>query len=248
MHPVIVKLGPLTIYSYGLLVALGFIIATFLAAKQAARINVPEDKVTTLSLLILISGIIGARACYILLNIKDYIANPVEIIMLMHGGLVFYGGAIFASIAAVVYIKISGLSIPGTADLLSPYIALGHSIGRIGCFLNGCCYGKPASGPFTAVFQDGIPRIPTQIYSSLLLLLLFIFLRVCFKYRKFKGQVFFSYLIFYSAGRIFIENFRGDNTPVILNLTFSQLISAGMFIIGIAGYFIAKEIQWKKAR
>jgi len=243
MHPVIIKLGPFTIYSYGLLIALGFIIATFLAAKQAARVNIPEDKITTLSMLILISGIVGARACYILLNIKDYIANPVEIIMLTHGGLVFYGGAIFASITAVIYIKRAGLSVLGAADLLSPYIALGHSIGRIGCFLNGCCYGKPASGPFVLVFQDGIPRIPTQIYSSLLLFLLFIFLSICFRYRKFKGQVFFSYLIFYSAGRVIIENFRGDNMPVILNLTFSQLISAGIFIIGIAGYFYKLKSQ-----
>jgi len=248
MHPVIVKFGPLTIYSYGLLVASGFIIATFLAAKQAARIGIPEDKITTLSLLILISGITGARVFYILLNIKDYISNPVEIIMLMHGGLVFYGGAIFAFIAAVIYIKRAGLSVLETVDLLAPYIALGHSIGRIGCFLNGCCYGKAASGPFGVVFQDGISRIPTQIYSSLLLLLLFIFLSICFKYRKFRGQVFFSYLIFYSVGRIFIENLRGDNMPVMLNLTFSQLISIFMFIIGAAGYFIVKGKIWKRTR
>lgn len=243
MHPIIAKFGPITIYSYGLLVAAGFIIATLLASRQAVKFGIPQDKIVNLSLAVLISGVIGARIFYVLLNLKDYMLNPLEIIMITHGGLVFYGGAIFAFLAGAIYIKKSGLSILNTGDLIAPYIALGHSIGRIGCLLNGCCFGKPASGPLGVVFQDGIVRIPTQIYSSLYLLALYMFLRACLRYRRFKGQVFFLYLSLYAVGRVFIENLRGDNIPAIFNLTFSQVVSIVIFIVGAVGYFI-----WNKTK
>ncbi|MDD5449589.1 MAG: prolipoprotein diacylglyceryl transferase [Candidatus Omnitrophica bacterium] len=240
MHPIIGRLGPVTIYSYGLLVALGFILGTLLASGRAHKFDIPADKIGNLSLIMLISGIIGARLFYIFLNLKDYILNPAEIFMITHGGLVFYGGAIFAFVAAVIYVKLSRLSVLNTGDLLAPYIALGHSIGRIGCLLNGCCFGRPTSGP-GIIFGDGVIRIPTQIYSSLLLLCLFLILRYLSDSREFKGQVFFLYLILYSAGRVFIETLRGDNSPVILQLTFSQLISMAIFAAGIAGYFICRR-------
>lgn len=237
MHPIIARLGPITIYSYGFMLALGFIVGSLLAARQAARFNISQDKIINLSLVILISGVIGARVLYVLLNLKDYVLNPLEIIMVTRGGLVFYGGAIFAFLASLIYMKRAGMSVLDTADLVSPYIALGHSIGRLGCLLNGCCFGKPTSSQFGIVFQDGIVRIPTQVYSSLSLLFLYMFLRVCLRCRAFKGQVLFLYLIFYSTGRVFMENFRGDSPPVIFGLTFSQIVSIAIFVIGVAGYF-----------
>lgn len=227
MHPILFKLGPITIYSYGLMVALGFIIGTMLAAKTAVRFSIPQEKITTLSLVLLISGIIGARIFYIALNIQDFKSNPIEMVMITHGGLIFYGGAIAAFLSGMAYIKISKLPIFDTLDLVAPYIALGHSLGRIGCFLNGCCFGKHG--------------MPTQIYSSVCLLLLYIFLRFCLQYRKFKGQIFFLYLVLYTSGRFFMEFLRGDNPLFIFNLTFSQVISAIVFIIGVALYFIKKQ-------
>lgn len=241
MHPILFELGPLTIYSYGLMVALGFITATFLASRLASQFNISQEKITMLSLVILISGILGARIFYVSLNIKDFLLDPIEIFMVNHGGLVFYGGAIFAFAAALAYIKRAKLTILDTADLVSPFIALGHSIGRIGCLLNGCCFGKPTSSPFGIILKDGISRYPTQIYSSLYLLMLYGFLRICLRYRQFKGQVFFSYLVFYSTGRFFIEFLRGDNAPVILNLTFSQVVSLIIFGCGIFGYCIKRD-------
>jgi phosphatidylglycerol---prolipoprotein diacylglyceryl transferase len=240
MHPIIFDFGPLTVYSYGLMVALGFIIATLLAAREAEGFNIPKDKVINLSLVILISGIVGARLFYVLINIKEYLSDPLEMVMVTHGGLVFYGGAIFAFFSGLVYVKMSRLSVLDVADLISPYAALGHSIGRIGCFLNGCCFGRPTLSPLGVAFQDGIVRIPTQIYSSVYLLFLYIFLRVCLRYRRFGGEVFFLYLIFYSTGRIFIEYLRGDNAIFIYGLTFSQLISLGVFLAGVSGYFLKR--------
>ncbi len=247
MHPIIAKFGPLTIYSYGLLVAAGFIVGALLAARHAPRMGLSPDKIITLVLVILVSGILGSRIFYVLINIKDYLANPLEIVMLTHGGLVFYGGAISAFCAALIYIKKAGLPLIDTFDLLTPFIALGHAIGRIGCFLNGCCYGKPVSGWFGIAFEDGITRIPTQIYSSLLLLCLFIFLRMRLDKRKFAGQVFYLYLIFYSTGRVLMEFLRGDNPAVFLKLTFSQLVSLAIFIISLAGYMIKRGI-WTRTR
>lgn len=239
MHPIIFQFGPITLYSYGLLVATGFIIGTLLASREAGALNIPPEKIINLFLAILISGIIGARLLYVILNIKDYASNPVEIIMVTRGGLVFYGGAMSALIISVFYIKRAGLKFFDVADLIAPYIALGHSIGRIGCLLNGCCYGKPAAGAAGVIFRDGIVRTPTQIYSSLYLLFLYIVLRVCFKYRRFQGQVFFFYLILYSIGRVFIEHLRGDNPVFAFGLTFSQILSVAVFGIGFLGYLLS---------
>ncbi|MCM8782705.1 MAG: prolipoprotein diacylglyceryl transferase [Candidatus Omnitrophica bacterium] len=246
MHPIFLKLGPITLYSYGLMVAIGFITATILASRTAKIFGVPPDNISTLSLAILISGVIGARLLYVLLNLKDFLSSPFEIFMVSHGGLVFYGGAISALFSGLVYLKIVKLPIWDIADIISPYIALGHSIGRIGCFLNGCCFGKPTISFFGIMFGDGIVRHPTQIYSSVFLVFLYMFLRTSLQFRQFKGQIFFSYLIFYPAGRFFIEFLRGDNPIVVFNFTFSQIISLGIFIFGVGAYWFG--YKWNKRR
>jgi phosphatidylglycerol:prolipoprotein diacylglycerol transferase len=237
MHPTIFQVGPITVYSYGLLVAAGFIIGAFLAARHAPKMGLSPDKIINLALIILLSGILGSRILYVLLNLRDYLADPLEVIMLTHGGLIFYGGALAAFLAAIIYVKSAGLPLMDTADLLAPFIALGHAVGRIGCLLNGCCYGKLISGW----------RIPTQACSSLLLLCLFIFLRARLDSRKFAGQVFYLYLILYSAGRIVMEFLRGDSQAFLMGLTFSQAVSAVIFIIALSAYTI-KGRTWSRAR
>ncbi|MCX5716696.1 MAG: prolipoprotein diacylglyceryl transferase [Candidatus Omnitrophica bacterium] len=236
MHPILAKIGPLTLYSYGLMVALGFIVGALLASRLAPRFGIPPEKITTLSLVILLSGIFGARLLYVLLNIKDFIPDPLEALKLSHGGLAFHGGAFAAFIFGLIYVKRARLPLWDTLDLLSPYIVLGHAIGRIGCFLNGCCYGKPYTGITAVVFGDGTARYPTQIYSALLLILLYCILRFFLQRRRFKGQVFFLYLMLYSAARFFVEFLRGDNTLFLPGLTVAQVISIAVFITGIAGY------------
>jgi len=245
MHPILFKIGPITVYSYGFMVAIGFIIAAFLAARRAKGLNIPEEKITTLALLILLSGIIGARVFYVLMYLDEYVSNPLEILMVTHGGLIFYGGAIFAFLAGVCYIKLSKLPFLDTADLISVYAALGHAIGRIGCFLNGCCYGMPVSGSFGVIFQDGVIRFPTQLLSFLYLFSVYIFLRLFLKHKHFSGQVLFLYLCLYSAGRFFVEFLRADSPPVIYGFTISQVISLIIFGCGIIGYVIRK---WTKKR
>lgn len=240
MHPILFKFGVVTIYSYGLMVAMGFVVATALALRAAKIFDISPDRISNLSLVILISGIVGARIMYVMLNAGDFVSNPLEVFMVWHGGLVFYGGAIFAFFSGLVYLKNSKTPVLGAADVIAPYVALAHCLGRIGCFLNGCCFGRPTKTFFGIVFQDGVKRYPTQIYESVYLLFLYMFLRACLQFRRFKGQVFFSYLILYSAERFFMESLRGDSPVFFFRFTFSQVVSVAVLIFGICGYSLKK--------
>jgi phosphatidylglycerol:prolipoprotein diacylglycerol transferase len=240
MHPVICTWGPFTIYSYGLMLALAFIVGSTLAAMQAKRQNLEADIIFNLSFAIVISGIIGARLFYVITNLKDYLKNPLEIIMLQHGGLSWFGGLILGSIAGIAYIKNRKLPLLKTLDLMMPFVALAQAIGRIGCLFNGCCFGKPSEfGLYFPVHKQIL--IPTQLYSSLLLVFIFIVLRAIQDKPHRAGQIFFAYLALYSLKRFFIEFWRADNPAIIFNLTLFQVLSIVLFCIALAGLFLLKK-------
>lgn len=219
MHPEICKIGPFTVYSYGLMLAIAFIAGSTLACKQARKENISPEMVFNLSFLLLICGILGARLFYVVENLRYYIKNPLEIIMLQYGGLAWFGGLIAAVIAGAVYLKIKKLSVSRMADLIVPFVALGQAIGRIGCFLNGCCYGYTV--------------IPTQIYSSFLLLVIFVILRFLQERPHKEGTIFLSYLFLYSLKRFFIEFLRADNPVVLWGLTLFQLLSIVGLLVSV---------------
>lgn len=226
MYPILFEIGPLKIYSYGFMVAVAFILGAYLARLEAAKQDVEPDVIINLSLVLAISAILGARLLYVLQNLKFYIEYPGAIFMLQRGGLSFYGGLILATISAVIFLKRQRLSVIKIFDIVCPYLALGQAIGRIGCFLNGCCYGRPA---------ENIGRHPVQLYASFNLLVIFVILRI-FQDRKakknyFPGEVFLLYCLLYSVSRFFMEYLRGDNLPLWANLTLHQLISAVIFIV-----------------
>lgn len=232
MHPLICKIGPFTIYSYGVALICAFLVSSFLAQEKAKTIGISSEIIFNLSLMVLIFGIIGSRLLYIIFNFDYYIKNPQEIIKLWHGGLSWFGGFFLGSIAAIIYIRKKGLSVYKTLDLLIPFLALGQSIGRIGCLLNGCCYGKESSwGLYFPV--HGRLLIPTQIFSSLSLLFIFIILRI-FQERPHKdGEVFFAYLTFYSTKRFLIEFWRADNKIMVFGLTYFQIISVIILFLSV---------------
>jgi len=141
-----------------------------------------------------------------------------EIFMIHHGGLVFYGGLLGASLAGIIYIRVRQLPLWKVADILAPSIALGYVFGRIGCLLNGCCYGRICDQPWAIRFPSehgthGQPVHPTQIYDSLLNLGLYLALAWLYRRKKFDGQVFAAYLMCYAVTRSFVEMFRGDYPP-----------------------------------
>ena len=232
MLPEICKIGFFTIYSYGLMLVLAFFVCTYLASLQAKKEQIDPEKIFNLCFYIFISGIIGSRVFYLLNNARFYLRHPLEIIMLQHGGMAWFGGLIFGTAAAIITIKKNKIDLLKTLDLLVPFIALGQAIGRIGCLLNGCCYGRVSKfGIYFEVFNQVL--IPTQLYSSLLLLLIFIILRFMQDRKHLPGQIMCSYLLLYSMKRFFIEFFRNDSPKIFYGLTLFQLLSLGMFIAAL---------------
>jgi len=218
MHPILLELGPVTLKSYGVFVALGFFVAFSLLYGEARRKNFYPDKILDLELVILAFGIIGARLLHVLVNFDFYGKNLLDILFVWRGGLAFYGGFILAILAAWVFILKNRMPLWKTADFIAPYMALGHAIGRIGCFLNGCCYGKEG--------------YPVQLYSSLALLSIFVILKLIQNRPHFAGSVFALYLLLYSTARFLIDFLRGDNPLYAFGFTISQLICFAIFAFG----------------
>jgi len=249
------KWGPLTITWYGILVASGFLLGLWNASRRALRQNMKPEAIFDCGSWLLIGGVVGARAVYvasywpdILEAARNHHHSPwVEVFMVQHGGIVYYGGLIGASLAGMVFAWRKGLALLKLADILAPSVALGSFVGRWGCLMHGCCYGRPTDLPWGIQFpaghpshlvDDGLPHYlhPTQIYDSLLNLGLFAGLAWFYKRRKFDGQVFALYLVCYAVLRSAVECFRGDYPPADLVggwITPAQLVSAGTLAIGL---------------
>lgn len=222
MHPIAFRLGWLTIHWYGVMVALAFLAGLWTASRRGLRDGIPPEKIIDLGPWLILGGILGARVLYVISYWKDQFAGkPLgEIFMVWHGGLVFYGGLVGASLAGIHYLRRKKLPLWKVADVVAPSIALGYVFGRIGCLLNGCCYGRYCALPWAIRFPEGhethlagspaTPVHPTQIYESLLNLGLYAALAWLYRRKKFDGQVFGAYLVGYAVLRSFVEMFRGD--------------------------------------
>lgn len=238
MHRILLDIGPFTIYSYGLMVALAFLLSTFLILKDARRYGFSRDDVFDCLIAILIGGIIGGRILFVVLNGEYFARYPLKVFMLNEGGLAIQGAILVAVLAGALMTRIKKLPFWKGSDLVAPYIALGQSIGRIGCFLNGCCYGRATEGPLSVTFPgDTVARIPVQLYSSAFLLLIFIVLLSLRDKKPFNGYLFTMYLVLYSFFRFFMDFFRGDDLVSWGGMTLSQLISVGMFSCGVIMFF-----------
>ena len=217
MHPILLQVGSLKLYTYGLFVALGFIIAIWFTKRNARFYGVPDQMVSDLFLTVLISALAGARILYVLINIDAYRDNFLDIFKIWNGGLVFFGGFIGGALGAIIFLRIKKMDIWKTADVISPGLALGHSVGRFGCLFAGCCYGKSCSLPIAITFTNpdslaplNIPLHPTQLYMIASNFVLFLILLAIQRRKRFNGMVFLSYIMLYSAFRSIIEFFRGD--------------------------------------
>ncbi len=242
MHPVLFNIGSITLYTYGLFVGLGFLASITFAGRRAAARGIAREDMTDLFFVILISSIIGARLLYVLLNFKEFTTDPLSIFKIWTGGLVFYGGFIAALISAHIYIKKKGLPLAETADIIAPAIALGHATGRVGCFFAGCCYGRQCDLPWAVTFENPdslaplfISMHPTQLYSVVSNLLLFIILILMDKRKKFEGLTFWLYIFLYGIFRSFVEMFRGDprGNFILDFLSVSQGIGLSMSFAGL---------------
>lgn len=217
MYPVLFKIGPWAVRSYGVFVALAFFTAFSLLLGEARRKKFYPDKILDMEFYMLVFGLLGARALHVVANIDFYAVNPTEVFAIWRGGLAFQGGLIAGLAACGIYIAVKKLPLWETADFIIPYIALGQSIGRIGCFFNGCCFGRPGA-------------FPPQLAASFALLMIFIILRLFREKPHFSGLIFSLYLFLYGVQRFFIDFSRQDLPLYGFNLTLSQYISLGIVI------------------
>jgi phosphatidylglycerol---prolipoprotein diacylglyceryl transferase len=220
VHPIAIQLGSFTITWYGVMVALGFLAGLWTASRRSPREGVSPEQILDLGPWVIIGAIVGARALYVVSYWRQFADEPLEIIAVWHGGLVYYGGLIGDILACILYTRLNKVPLAKLADIVAPSIALGHVFGRIGCLLNGCCYGHTCSLPWAIVYpqefylRNSVSKDaalhPTQIYESLLNLILYLALAQLYRRKKFDGQVFATYLVGYALLRSFVELFRGD--------------------------------------
>ncbi len=250
MHPILFKIGPFELYTYGALLAIAFLAAIYLAAKQAEREGLNPEFASDMGIVVILSSIVGARLFFILFyDLQNTLNNPAGLFKLRQTGLVFYGGLIFAVAAGLAYSKMKKVSLPVVLDIAAPSIAIGQAIGRIGCLMSGCCYGRATQVSWAVTLPYlGHPTHPTQIYESLTMLVIFLGL-IWFRKRKTRnGQVAWLYLVMYASARFVIEFYRGDNPQILMGLTVSQVISLVALIGAIPlGYLVWLAADHKQA-
>jgi phosphatidylglycerol:prolipoprotein diacylglycerol transferase len=248
VHPIAFHIGSFAVHSYGVMMALAFLAGLWTATLRARREKISGEHIADVTLWVMVGAILGARIVYVTTYWKQEFADQPfsEVFMIQHGGLVYYGGLIGATVAGMIYIHWKKLPLWKTADVFAPSIALGSVFGRIGCLLNGCCYGRPSDLPWAITFTNpqanqysgtplGIPLHPTEIYDALLNLVLYVFLAWLFRRKKFDGQIFATYLILYAIFRSIAEYFRGDypTDHIHAGLTSAQLVSVPIFVAGL---------------
>ncbi|MBI4445144.1 MAG: prolipoprotein diacylglyceryl transferase [Acidobacteria bacterium] len=258
MFPKLVDIGPLTLHTYGLMLAVAYLAAITLTARLASREGVPRNQIWDLGFVVIISAIFGSKLLMLVADWEEYSRRPSLLLSMefWQAAGVFYGGLLGAVLASALYLwKKPGLPFWKVADAAAPAIALGQSIGRLGCFSAGCCYGRPADLPWSLVFSSqyahdsvgvplGIPLHPTQLYESVLALMIFVLLLFLYPRKQFPGQIFITYLICYSIIRFILEFFRGDpDRGFVLGglLSTSQLISLILVPIAMGGYIFAQR-------
>ncbi|MBM3294775.1 MAG: prolipoprotein diacylglyceryl transferase [Candidatus Aminicenantes bacterium] len=222
MHPILVRLGPVTIHSYGFLMALGVALALWFLYRQGKSQGLDAPRLLDAAFYIMIVSLVGAKLILFIGNFEYYLKNPRELLSIARSGGVFQGGLAFGIVFALWYFRKHKLPTWRVGDIAAPALALGHGFGRIGCFLAGCCYGRSCDLPWAATFHDdyahnltGVPLSeplhPVQLYEAGLNFANFLVLAFLLRRKAFTGQIFSLYIVNYSLIRYFTEFFRGDH-------------------------------------
>src|SRR6266853_1246785 len=221
MYPRLLELGPVTVYTYGVLLAAAYLFGLQLARVRAKKRGLDANRILDLGIYIIISALVGAKLLLLITDFKAFSANPRELLTLARSGGVFYGGLILAVAVALWYIRKIGLPLWTTCDVFAPGIALGHVIGRFGCLFAGCCYGTPLH--------------PTQLYEAgAELLILGVLLLTERKGKPFPGRTFWLYMLLYAISRFIIEFYRGDERGTVGMFSTSQFISILLAPLAVA--------------
>ena len=239
-------LGPLTVYSYGVLLAAAYLLALYVSVRRARAMGLDGDRVLDLGIYIIISALVGAKLLLLVVDFDYFRRQPAELWTLARSGGVFYGGLVLAFLVGLWYVRRHRLPIWPIADAIAPGIALGHVVGRFGCLLAGCCYGTPTSLPWGVTFTDtfaasnvGTPLHvalhPTQLYDGGAELLILLFLLLTEKWwRRRAGWTFWVYILLYGISRFVVEMFRGDPRGMTMGYSTSQFISIILVPLALA--------------
>lgn len=251
MHPVLFEIGSITVYSYGFMIALGVIAAVAYMFFQGRKdVSLTFDQAHTLFLVIFVAAFIGGKVFLLLENPSVYLSDPT--LLFTGSGFVFYGSFLFAIPAMLWFFKKHKLNTYKMLDVMAIVTCIVHMFGRIGCFLAGCCYGKPTDGPLGVTFTNeacqaplNTPLIPTQLLEAGFIFLIMIALLIIkARYQKFYGQLFLLYLILYAIVRSVLEIFRGDVARGFIidgYLSHSQCIALLVVIVTCYVY-----VRWSK--
>lgn len=244
MYPILFEIGGITIYSYGMLIALGAIAGVwYLAVRGKKEVGLTFDQTNSLFLLIFIAAFVGGKAFLFIEEPSFYLAKPGK--LLTGKGFVFYGSFLFAVPTMLWFFKKHKLHTYKMLDIMAITTCLVHMFGRVGCFLAGCCYGIETHSMFGVIFTDpscsaeplNTPLHPTQLYEAGYIFLVMIFLLYLRGRKTFNGQLFLSYLILYAVGRFVIEYFRGDLArgfvieDILSHSQFIALVIAGVVVV-----------------
>ena len=259
MHPVLVSVGWFNVYSFGLMLALSFLIGIYVSAFRAKKFGVNPQNILDLSVYLILTGVIGSRLLYVVFHLDEY-NSIVDIFALWQGGATLYGGFLLAIFAAYVFSKKKNIDFLLIVDIFSPALALGIMLTRVGCYLSGCCFGSPSTLPWAVSFPEGSPAgayardlaaqaggvitlHPTQLYAAANGLIVFVVLMALENKVVKRGATFGLLLMFYGVFRFTVDFFRyyKENMRVFMDLTLNQLISVGFFVVGL--YFVRRKTQ-----
>lgn len=256
MHPILFKIGSFELASYGLMTALAYGVCSWYLYRRLHLIKLDKDTFWNIIFIAFVSALLGAKLLYLIVSWPEMGATFTERLQNalrdFRYGFVFFGGAIAAICATVYYLKKKHLPVLKTADFFMVALPLGHAIGRIGCFLAGCCYGKPTHLPWGVAFHDphslvgqhylGVHLHPTQLYEVALNLILFFILHRFYKKPHKDGAVLALYLIGYALIRFFVEFFRGDyRGGFMLGLSPSQWIALAAAAVAAGLFYVLKK-------
>ena len=256
MFPKLFDLGPISIYSYGLMLAASYVVALQVGMIRARKRGLNANRVMDLGIYCIISALLGAKLLLVIVDFDRYWQDPSNLLTILRSGGVYYGGFILAAAVGIWFIRRHNLPLWSTCDAFAPGIVLAQAIGRLGCLLAGCCYGQPTSLPWGITFTNPLAAVnsgtpldvtlhPTQLYESASALIILGVLLVSERGgRSFAGRTFWSYLLLYPATRFLIEFYRGDPRGTFIDiLSTSQFISLLLIPVSIVMLFVLGRNQ-----
>jgi phosphatidylglycerol:prolipoprotein diacylglycerol transferase len=237
MHPILFEVRGFPIYTYGVLLAVAYLLGLQFALMRARSRGLDPNRVMDLGIWIIVSALVGAKLLLLIVEWNTYGRSFSDLLTLVRSGGVFYGGLIVAVLVAMGYMWRHRMPIWTVSDVFAPGIALGHVIGRLGCLFAGCCFGRPTDVPWAITFHSeyaranvgtplNIPLHPTQLYEAgAELLILGVLLLAERRGRTFPGRTFWGYMLLYGISRFIIEFYRGDTRGTVGMFSTSQFVS-----------------------